>query len=197
MGPATGGSLVQLLSDHDINARMVGSRKDGTMSNSEHEGWRGFRIDEIEKKAKKSVQDLFPNIFLVNVGSNDCLQSFDIDRAGERMCQMIDFLWLACPQSTILLSTLLVSADKKVSSMVISVNAQIRALVETKSSERRKILLVDMYSPDGPDAQCLVDGMHPNNQGYEKMAILWLRGMQEASDGGFIDLTKYKYHVAQ
>ena len=96
-------SLLQLLKDHGINARMVGSRKDGTMSNNEHEGWRGFRIDEIEKKAKKSLQDLFPNVFLINGGSNDCLQSFDIDKAGERMCQMIDFLWLACPQSTILL----------------------------------------------------------------------------------------------
>jgi len=80
---------------------------------------------------------------------------------------------------------------------VISVNAQIRALVEKKSSEQRKILLVDMYSPDGPDAQCLVDGIHPHDQGYEKMAILWLRGMQEASDWGFIDLAKYKYPLVQ
>ena len=66
-------SLLQMLLLHGLNVRMVGSRKDGSMPNNEHESWRGLRIDEIERKARKSVERLSPNFFLVNAGSNDCL----------------------------------------------------------------------------------------------------------------------------
>lgn len=130
-------SPLQMLRLHGLNAHMVGSRKDGSMPNNDHEGWRGFRIDEIERKARKSVKRLSPQIFMVNAGSNDCLQSFKIPEVGKRMGYMLDYLWLASPQSTILLSTLLVNADKEVDSAVMRVNDQFRALAKKKKKKRR------------------------------------------------------------
>lgn len=161
------------------------------MPNNNHEGWRGFRIDQIEGKARKSVEYLSPNVFLVNAGSNDCLQTFNIPEAGNRMGGMLDYLWLASPQSTILLSTLLPNADKEVNSTVMRVNDQFRALAQQKATEQKKIVLVEMDTPDGPEVQSFVDGIHPDDKGYYKMAILWLRGIQEAIQKGFIDGSKY------
>lgn len=105
---------------------------------------------------------------------------------------MLDYLWLASPQSTILLSTLLVNADKEVDSAVMHVNDQFRALARKKATEQKKIVLVDMYTWEGPEVQDLVDGIHPDDKGYHKMARLWLRGIQEALHKEFIDDSKYK-----
>lgn len=185
--------LLQMLKDQGLNARMVGSRKDGTMPNNEHEGWRGFKIDEIERKAKKSVGSLSPDVFIVNAGSNDSLQAFEIAKAGKRMGKMIDFLWKTCPQSTVLLSTLIDNADNQTASVVRDVNLQFRALAEKKAAEHKRIVLVDMCSSEGPDVQGLVDGVHPDDEGYDKMAKLWFQGIQEAIHKKFIDGVKYKF----
>lgn len=184
--------LLQTLLAHGLNVRMAGSRRDGDMPNNDHEGWRGFRIDEIEAKARRSVERLLPDVFAVNAGSNDCLQSFQISEADKRMDAMLEYLWLASPQFTILLSTLLVSANDEVNSVVMRVNDQFRALAEKKSTEQRRIVLVDTNTSEGPDIHSLVDGIHPNDDGYAKMARLWFRGMQEAMQKGFIDGTNYK-----
>lgn len=180
-------SLLQMLRLHSLNVRMVGSRKDGSMPNNDHEGWHGFRINEIERKARKSVEGLSLNVFIVNAGSNDCLQSFKIAEAGKRMDDMLDYLWLACPQSTVILSTLLVNADKEVDSAVKCINDQFRALAKKKAAEQKKIVLMDMYTSEGPDIHGLIDGIHPDDDGYNKMARLWFRGIQEALQKGLID----------
>jgi lysophospholipase L1-like esterase len=162
------------------------------MPNNGHEGWRGFRIDQIEGKAPRSVRALSPNVFLVNTGSNDCLQSFNITEAGNRMGVMPDYLWLASPQCTILLSTLLPNADKEVNSAVMRVDDQFRTLAQQKATGLQKIVLVDMETSDGPDVQGFVDGIHPDDKGYHKMARLWLLGIREAFQRGFIDGSKHK-----
>ncbi|CAG8179410.1 unnamed protein product [Penicillium nalgiovense] len=79
---------------------MVGSRKSGSMENNENERWRGFRIDQITNKVKISVPHLLPNIFTVNAGSNDCVQNFEIDTAGERISEMLEYLWTTSSGST-------------------------------------------------------------------------------------------------
>lgn len=181
-----------MLQLHGLKVRMVGSRKTGHIPNNDHEGWRGFRIDEIEKKAKNSVKALSPNVFMVNAGSNDCLQSFNISHASIRMDDLLEYLWLASPHSTVLLSTLLPIAIEGANSVVKRVNDQFRALAEDKEAERKRIVLVDMYTPEGPDVHSLVDGIHPDDDGYGRMATLWFRGIQQALQKGYIDGTKYK-----
>lgn len=186
-------SLLELLQRYGIHARMVGSRKDGSMPNNDHEGWRGFRIDQIKSKARKSVERVCPDIFMVNAGSNDCLQSFEIDKAGKRVGNMLDYLWFACPDSTVLLSTLLINADKHTNSTVISFNEQYRALAKQKLFEGKRIILVDMYPSEEPDIRGLYDGIHPDNENYDKMSRLWFRGIQEAIQKGFIHGAQHKH----
>ncbi|KAH7308940.1 SGNH hydrolase-type esterase domain-containing protein [Stachybotrys elegans] len=184
-------ALYEMLRSHHYNVRMVGSRKVGTMQNNENEGWRGFKIDEIEAKAKKSVNNLLPNLITLNAGSNDCLQKFNLHNIDQRMSGMLDFLWSASPGSTIILSTLLVNADKETDSRVVAVNQMLRALVEQKAAEKRRIVLADMYTADGPGLGDLGDdGIHPGDDGYMKMAAIWFQSIQEASMKGLIQESK-------
>lgn len=179
--------LVEMLQSHGHTVRMVGSRKNGSMDNNDHEGWRGLRLDQIENKAKASVGRLLPNVFTVNAGSNDCLQEFRLEDMGIRLGNMLEYLWLTSPGSTVVLSTLLANADKEVNSRAQRVNDQIRGLVERKAAEDHRIVLADMYSPQGPSISDLVDdGTHPSDTGYEKMASIWFDSIREAARKGLL-----------
>lgn len=168
------------------NVTMVGSRSAGSMSNNDHEGWRGFRIDQIESKAKNSVLQLMPNLITINAGSNDCIQDFDIERIGKRMSNMLDVLWTASPNSTIILSNLILSLDTEVESRIKWANDQFRGIALSKQSEGRRIVFADMHSQWGPKENDISDGTHPNDQGYYKMAKVWYKGILEAMAKGFL-----------
>jgi lysophospholipase L1-like esterase len=179
-------ALRDLLHPHNYTVTMVGSRRSGTMTNNEHEGWRGFRIDQIENKSRASLEAYRPNLVTVNAGSNDCIQDLEIDSFGVRLESMLEHLWSVSSCSTIVLSTLLVALDKEVDSRVRMANKQIRKSVEVLAGQGRRITLADMYGPGGPDLDDLIDGVHPNDLGYRKMADIWYKGVTEASVKGFL-----------
>ncbi|KAL4907191.1 SGNH hydrolase-type esterase domain-containing protein [Aspergillus multicolor] len=178
---------------------MVGSRQSGTMDNNHHEGWRGLRIEQIHAKAKKSITaarlSLSPDVYLVNAGLNDCLQDSRIGSAGARLDALVEDLWApaAAPvpgaRATVILSTLLVSSDRKVNARVRSVNEQIRDLVKMNRAKGKHILLAEMYDgvEKGPGLQDLGDdGIHPNAGGYSKMAMVWANSIDVAFKAGML-----------
>ncbi|KAL7928260.1 carbohydrate esterase family 3 protein [Trichoderma chlorosporum] len=165
---------------------MVGSRNAGSMSNNNHEGWRGFRIDQIEGKARNSVPRLMPNLVVVNAGSNDCIQGFDIDHIGKRMGNMLEYSWNASPDTTIVLSTLIQNLNAEVESRIKCANNQFRDTATLKQNEGKRIVLVDMHCQNGLKEDDISDGTHPNDQGYYKMAKIWHGGVQEAIGKGFM-----------
>lgn len=182
-------ALRDLLVSDGYQVTMVGSRKAGTMSNNETEGWRGQRLDQILTKAMRAVPLLQPNVVTLNAGSNDCIDNFHIDTFGDRMRAMLEHLWDAAPQSTVLLSTLVVSADQDTQSRIVKVNAHLRIIARETTAERKRLVLVDMGGGAGvvgPRTTDLVDGTHPNDKGYEAMARLWHQGFREAAGLGFI-----------
>ncbi|CAG8902788.1 unnamed protein product [Penicillium egyptiacum] len=178
--------LQELLMSDGHMVEMVGSRKAGSMENNDNEGWRGFRIDQITNKAKASVPRFLPNLFTVNAGSNDCVQHFEIETTGKRLSDMLEYLWMASSGSTIVLSTLLPNLDGKIDSRVLRANEQFREMAKAKAAQGRKIVIVDMRGPDGPQISDLADGTHPNDVGYAKMATIWRRGIHEAVHKDFI-----------
>lgn len=180
------GVLQQILMSDGYVVDMVGSRRFGSMENNDNEGWRGFRIDQVANKAKGSVPRLLPNLFTVNVGSNDCVQDFEIETAGKRISEMLEYLWTASSGSTVVLSTLLPNLDRKIESRVLRINEEYREIAKAKAVEGRKIIIVDMHGPDGPQISDLADGTHPNDVGYAKMATIWRRGIHEAVHKDFI-----------
>ncbi|MBE3041085.1 hypothetical protein IMZ48_00550 [Candidatus Bathyarchaeota archaeon] len=182
-------ALLELLETNGSNVRFVGSRKTGTIENNEHEGWRGFRIDQIEAKARASAEKLQPHIFAVNAGSNDCLQKYQPTESSNRMAHLLKTLWSASPGSTVVLSSLLVNRDKEVDLRIKAFNREIELLAEKMAVEGNKVVFVDMHGGDGPLVEDLVgDGTHPNDAGYAKMARIWLRGIQAASSKGFLSV---------
>lgn len=179
-------SLTRILLSHGYRVRMVGSRKSGTMANNDNEGWRGYRLDQIQAKVEKCATVLSPEVFLINAGSNDCIQDLRLKDFGRRMDELLEYLWKTCPSSTIILSTLLVNADKDVNSRVSHVNEQIRDLVKLNIADGKKIVVADMQGTEGPRLIDLVDGTHPGDVGYGMMAVIWFNSIQEAKSRGIL-----------
>ncbi|KAL7917681.1 SGNH hydrolase-type esterase domain-containing protein [Trichoderma austrokoningii] len=159
---------------------MVGSRKSGAMPNNRNEGWRGFTIDQIDRKARISIPLLMPNLVTINAGSNDCLQDLEVEQMGDRISVLLEYIWSTSPGSTIILSTLLLNSDTLTEQRILRANAQFQELALRKYKQCKRIVLVDMHGADGPRADELVDGTHPNDSGYRKMARIWHKGIREA-----------------
>ena len=71
---------------------------------------------------------------------------------------------------------------------VLRFNENLRLLAEKLAEERRRLVLVDMHGSDGPGvADLSADGVHPNDEGYEKMAVKWFEGVREADERGLLE----------
>ncbi|CAG8927135.1 unnamed protein product [Penicillium salamii] len=160
---------------------MVGSRKTGSMRDNDHEGHVGFRIDQVAKVAKKTLPQK-PNLILINAGTNDGLQDYKVDTAGERMDSLLTELYDAIPGTTIILSTLIPNGKKPV--LVSEISQQYRDLVAKRRAQNDSLVLAEMST--FIKSTQLVDGIHPTADGYEEMAAVWWAAIQEAENEGLL-----------
>ncbi|KAJ4348655.1 uncharacterized protein N0V89_010033 [Didymosphaeria variabile] len=123
-----------------------------------------------------------------SAGTNDIIHEppdYPISKIGERMNKLIDHLFDKIPNVTIILSTLIVNthegADERIQRIV---NPQYEALVKRKQEKKARIVLADLHPV--VKAEELVDGTHPNDEGYEKIAEAWLKAIAEAGRKGLL-----------
>jgi hypothetical protein len=133
-----------------------------------------------------------PNLVLLNAGTNDCIQNVDTANAGTRIKVLIDDIFDKIPGVTIILSTLVPGRD--FDSCATSVSQQYRDLAATYASADARLHLADMHSflsiSDLAD-----DGIHPDDNGYAKMAAVWWDAISNAEsnmqapaqDSGVVD----------
>ncbi|KAL4895306.1 SGNH hydrolase-type esterase domain-containing protein [Aspergillus ambiguus] len=166
------------LEDEGWEVDMVGSQQNGTMQDNDHEGHIGFRIDQIAAVAEKSLH-LQPNVILLNVGTNDALQDYQVDTAGDRINALMVRLLEALPDATVILSTLL--PNTVTPAHVNTINEQYRKIAVQRDADGERIVLADMdrwiRSSEMAD-----DGIHPTDHGYQDMAWVWSVAIKDARE---------------
>lgn len=85
-----------------------------------------------------------PNLVLLNVGTNDCIQNIDTANAGVRTKQLIDDIFNSVPGITVILSTLLPGRD--FDACASSVSQQYRNLTSDYAKAGAKLHLADMHN---------------------------------------------------
>lgn len=165
---------------------MVGTQQGGTMDDPDNEGYPGARVEQVLATARNTVPALSPNLVTINLGTNDCSQNYELDTVGDRMGELLEFLWSTSPGVTIILSTLLINLDETTGARVVDVNAKYGALAYQKQQEGKKLILVDMHSAAAPQPEDMSDNTHPNDVGYGKMATIWHQGIQDAAGRGWL-----------
>ncbi|KAI3391452.1 hypothetical protein diail_7342 [Diaporthe ilicicola] len=187
------------------NVEYVGSRNSGSMQENAVEGWPGLRIDQVLPKARASVPVDLPNVVLLNVGTNDCVQNWNMDNTtrnsttapeltasakntvGTRLRMMVEDVLGWSPNTTVVMSTLINNKVPATQTRVDDANAQFRAVAADLQGQGRKVVLAEMSSAaGGPNMTTMADITHPDDVGYAMMANRWYLALVEASNKGFI-----------
>ncbi|KAI4198895.1 MAG: hypothetical protein LQ350_004960 [Teloschistes chrysophthalmus] len=169
------------------NLNFVGSKTSGTMQDGWNDGWNGFMIQQIGTKAQASERSLDPNIILVHVGTNDLNQPMDPDHAPDRLSALLDLLISEGSDPVILVAQIINCANQATEDRIQKFNEAVPGIVDQRAKAGHKVMVVDMRSITSAD---LKDGLHPTDAGYQKMADLWVKGIEQADAKGWIKAPK-------
>lgn len=164
---------------------MVGKRASGNMKNNAHSGFPGNRIDQVHQRALDSFQ-FQPNLVLINAGSNDLVQDFDIMNAPTRMELMLNHLFSHITGTTIVLSTLLDSAREDIRCYRPWYNEALRDIVERRQGYGEAIVLAEMDDERIKVEDMHEDGVHPLDAGYGVMCEIWFAAISNAQRRRFL-----------
>ncbi|KAI0547113.1 SGNH hydrolase-type esterase domain-containing protein [Xylaria curta] len=168
---------------------MVGSQRYGTMPDNDFEAYGGNRVSQIHEHATHIVPKELPNVFVINVGTNNVLQRRDVDLAGKHMEAFIDYLLSASPHSTVVLSTLLTNRVPGCEPLILNINQQFREVF--KKYDKKPVVLAELHPSEGLPGRPQLDdigpdGSHPLEQGYQIMGHLFAEAIKEADDKGYL-----------
>ncbi|KAI0179224.1 carbohydrate esterase family 3 protein [Hypoxylon sp. FL1284] len=175
-----------------FKVNMVGSVRLGDFVDNDVEAYGGKKITEMHNYAKKIVPRTLPNVFVINLGTNNLLQDKDVDKVGKQMEDMIDYLLRASNQSTVVLSTMLTNKVGDLEPTVLDMNRQYRDIIKKFEADKKPVVLAEMHPSEGGTDVPTVneigpDGSHPTVQGYEMMASIFVRAIQSANSKGLLN----------
>ena len=143
-----------------------------------------------------------PDIVTLQIGTNDIIDNYEINNAGERLEILVDYILENIPENSALFVTTIPELDPNrsdvyswfgnyrhsadwqiqytddeaeagVAESIKNYNSQIKALVDEKKSEGAEIYFADINSVITDVKIQLFDGVHPNNIGYKAMGNYW------------------------
>lgn len=152
----------------------------GAMLNGAHEGYPGLRIlQSISMVKQNGYLDRKPNIVLIHVGSNNCLQNLDYITGAQDLEDFANYLYGQIPGVAIIMSTLGPLWDSDSNSRCKTVlNPDIRDTVYAMQQQGKNVHLADFggggYISIADIGEFGADnGIHPTEAGYGKYAEIW------------------------
>jgi lysophospholipase L1-like esterase/fibronectin type 3 domain-containing protein len=165
--------LVQSQVAGRYSADMVGSQRSGPthLYDRDHEGYRGYRIDQLSALVRSELTTYRPEFVLLQIGTNDVLQQYQLATAPDRLSTLIDLITDAAPSARLVVASITPLADPALDADAQAYNAAIPDIVAAKAATGGQVSFLDMHSR--LTAADLVDGIHPGQGGYDKMAAAW------------------------
>ena len=168
---------------HGNATDFVGSIRDGNAFDPDHEGHSGYRIDQVASVLNGALSTYKPNVVTLHIGTNDMGQNYQVSTAPDRLASMIDQIISGSPGVTVLVAQLICNSDATVQSRINSYNSQIPGIVQARVNAGKHVYMVSMSSLNTGD---LSDGLHPNDNGYQKMANAWDAAIQQVISMGWV-----------
>jgi lysophospholipase L1-like esterase len=150
----------------------------------DNEGYPGFVISQVHDKANAAMPTYRPNVVTLLVGTNDALQNIDPAGAPARLTSLIQDVLDAPPLTLVVLSTLPPNANTAANALINTYNAALPGVVKGFTDAGRSVVLVDSHAVIAVGD--LVDGTHPNDAGYARIAKVFYDGIQTAFANGWI-----------
>jgi parallel beta-helix repeat protein len=171
--------LYSLLTAAGISPTFVGSATNGNFAQPNHEGHGGYSIQDIFTNIDGWLAANTPDVVLLHIGTNDILGDNDLANAGARLRVLIRRIASQAPNARIVVAQIAPFANATDEAQAVQYNRDIATSVTTLRNEGIKVTLVDMHTALTASVD-LYDGVHPNDNGYIKMAPTWLSGIYAA-----------------
>ena len=167
----------------------------------EHEGYGGFRIDQIAVDAAAKddggvtypgLSDILaadkPDVVLLMLGTNDVKQGYNpggsgyaggsglVADAAQRLNALIDRLYQSRADLRVVVATIPPMGDPTKNAQVKAYNALVPQIVAAHKKQGQSILLADMDAALTP-GDLSADSIHPTTLGYDKMARVWSQAL--------------------
>ncbi len=143
----------------------------------DHEGHGGWRIDDLDGSIDGWMASSRPDVILLMAGANDIIQGYGVSATVSHMDSLLAEIFVDRPSAVVLLGTLWWVPTPNFYNYDISqiqgVNANLPSLVSKYSNQGRIIQLVDQYNLGWSPSDFNADQIHPNANGYFKMAQAW------------------------
>ncbi|KAJ6548807.1 hypothetical protein B0H19DRAFT_1162072 [Mycena capillaripes] len=182
MSPPWESGLLNRQSD-DTVVDFIGSVDSGTMPDPDNEGHSGAEIDAIGGFLRPDLSQN-PNVIFLLAGTNDINNNDDIANAPARLMAVVDNIITTLPNATLLVGTIPLNGDATKEAWSNTFNYNIIQMLLRRASDGARVMPVPMESL-GPED--MADSLHPNDQGYAKMADAWFSGLWQAAEWGWID----------
>ncbi|NES94431.1 MAG: GDSL family lipase, partial [Desertifilum sp. SIO1I2] len=166
--------LWNLLSLSGFEVDFVGSQVTGTtptLSDLEHEGRGGWRIDQISDNVTNWLNQQQPDIVLLMIGTNDILQQYQVNTAPNRLNTLIDQILDWSSNVQILVGSIIpITRNASEYQQVLDFNSTIPGIVNSKNSQ---VQFIDIFSAVSDQDLTATDNIHPTEFGYNKIAQAW------------------------
>jgi lysophospholipase L1-like esterase len=145
---------------------------DGVTFPKNNEGHSGWKIDQLLPLIPMPALQQVPHIVLLMIGTNDIAQNDNLANAPKRLGGLIDKLVTSAPDALIVVAQL---TPLSRSTAVQTYNTAIPAIVQERAAAGKHVTMVDQFA--GFPTSELGDGVHPNEQGYNRMAGVWYQAI--------------------
>jgi len=180
--PVAGGYRIKLWANVEgIGKKIdfVGSLSNGPASlpDKNHEGHSGWRIDQLDTNINGWMDNYKPEIVLLHIGTNDITQGYDLANAPNRVGTLVDKICAKLPAGgKVYVAKVIPISYSSGDQAAVSFNNQLATMVQTKKNQGKPVFIVDMHS--ALTVSDLSDQVHPNLNGYNKMADVWFNAIK-------------------
>jgi len=129
--------------------------------------------DSVNYTGKKVVADFSPHIVLIHLGTNDMYQT--PAGAPDRLGTLIDHVVADAPNALVVVSSIIPFPSG--ASAVDTFNKAVPGVVKKRADAGKHVLYVDMFAAL-TKSDLGSDMVHPNEGGYEKMAVVWYNAIK-------------------
>lgn len=173
------GPLLTLLANNGYTVDSVGSTtvNSGLLAEKEHDGHSGWRIDQLDSNIAgwfDAIQD--PDVVLMHIGTNDFGQNFSTATAIDRLDALILKIATLRPYAHIIVTNLMERGEPQNSAIQAQFNPSVQGVVDAHALAGRRVTFLDMRA--AVPLSDMPDQLHPDQNGYNKMAAAWLPAIQ-------------------
>lgn len=194
--------LYQQLHAVDFDFRFIGSSTENSSDvlrrakQTAHEGHPGYRIDQIAGNldgndgtggnnggywftGTDDRDPVYPEFVLLHIGTNDIAQGYDRSHMAQRLDDLVTQIVSDRPDAWVLVAGIIPINLIGYNSWVISLNKTIETQIVPKHRDQGdRVAFVDQYANFIDEnghilGNLLPDGVHPNQEGYDRMGQTW------------------------